>query len=351
MPDTLLYQEPYAAPAGHPEIKSGKVGALLVNLGTPEDTDYRSMRRYLSEFLSDRRVIELSPWIWQPILQGIILQTRPAKSARAYRKIWRREDDESPLRYFTRRQSDLLAERLGAGGDLIVDWAMRYGEPSIASRMEALREAGCDRIAVVALYPQYAAATTASVYDKTFDALKTMRWQPAVRTAPSFHDHPAYIEALSESIQRHLDELAFKPEVLLMSYHGIPKRYFEEGDPYHCHCHKTTRLVRERLGFDEHFLRVTFQSRFGPTEWLRPYTDETLEALAQEGVTRVAVAAPAFISDCVETLEELAIEGAKTFLDAGGEDFSLIPCLNDSEGAIDTLEAVLRRELAGWVSI
>ncbi len=351
MPDSLTFDGLRHLPADHPEVKFGRMGVLLVNLGTPDATDYRSMRRYLSEFLSDRRIIEAPRWIWQPILQGVILQTRPAKSARAYRKIWMKDIDESPLRFYTRRQAELLADRIGAGGELVVDWAMRYGNPSIESRIHALQDQGCDRIVTVALYPQYSAATTASVYDKTFDALKKMRWQPAMRTTPAFHDHPAYIDALAVSMERHLSDLEFEPEVVLMSYHGIPKSYFLKGDPYHCHCQKTTRLVRERLGWSEDYLRVTFQSRFGPTEWLRPYTDETLEELAHSGVRRVAVAAPAFISDCVETLEEIAIEGAEVFLDAGGTDFAAIPCLNDSEGAIDVIEAIVRRELAGWTGI
>ncbi|MEL6781830.1 MAG: ferrochelatase [Pseudomonadota bacterium] len=354
MPDTALPPYPAEAagavgplPEEHPPVAQGRVGVLLVNLGTPDATDYWSMRRYLSEFLSDRRIIELSPLIWQPILQGPILTFRPSKSGKAYKKIWMQEEDMSPLLYYTERQSDLLRDRIGRDG-IVVDYAMRYGNPSIASKLSNLKALGCDRISVVALYPQYAAATTASVYDKTFEGLQNMRWQPAVRTAGPFHDDPAYIEALATSLEQSLSALDFEPEVLLMSYHGIPKSYFLKGDPYHCHCHKTTRLVRERLGWSENFCRVTFQSRFGPTEWLRPYTDETLEELAESGVKRVAVAAPAFIADCVETLEEIAIEGRETFLEAGGEQFATLPCLNDSNEAIDVLEAVARREIAGW---
>lgn len=348
MPDSNhSLQQSRAWPEGHPFTQFGKTGVLLVNLGTPDATDYWSMRRYLSEFLSDRRVIELSPLIWQPILQGPILTFRPSKSGRAYKKIWM-EGEGSPLLYYTRRQAELLSERIG-GSDLIVDFAMRYGNPSIASRVEALKQQGCDRISVIALYPQYSAATTASVYDKTFDALARMRWQPSVRTASAFHDDPAYIEALSISLEKGLAALDFEPEAVLMSFHGIPKSYFEKGDPYHCHCVKTARLVREKLGWSEGFCRVTFQSRFGPTEWLRPYTDETLAELGRTGVKRIAVAAPAFISDCVETLEEIAIEGRKTFIDAGGEDFAALPCLNDTNEAIDVLEALVRRELAGWL--
>lgn len=335
-----------ALPGDHPRVNTGKTGVLLVNLGTPDGTDYWSMRRYLSEFLSDRRIIEVSPLLWQLILQGPILTFRPQKSGRAYKKIWM-EGEGSPLLYYTKRQAARLAERI-AGPDIEVDFAMRYGNPSIASKIAALKEKGSDRISVIALYPQYSATTTASVYDKTFDALKAMRWQPAVRTAGPFHDEPAYIDALAASLQAGLEALDFEPEVLLMSYHGIPKSYFDKGDPYHCHCHKTTRLVRERLGWSEAFCRVTFQSRFGPTEWLQPYTDVTLDELGKAGVKRVAVAAPAFISDCVETLEEIAIEGRDTFLEAGGEQFAALPCLNDSDEAIDTLEAVVKRELTGW---
>ena len=335
-------------PEDHPRVKPQKTGLLLVNLGTPDATDYWSMRRYLSEFLSDRRIIEMSPLLWQPILQGPILTFRPSKSGAAYKKIWMKDKDKSPLLYYTEQQARLLQDRFGE--DVVVDFAMRYGNPSIKSRIERMKDKGVDQIAIVALYAQYSAATTASVYDKSFDALKDMRWQPAVRTAGAFHDDPAYIEALAASLDAQIKALDFTPDVLLMSYHGIPKSYFLKGDPYHCHCMKTTRLVREHLGWSEKFCRTTFQSRFGPTEWLQPYTDKTLEALPEEGVKKVAVAAPAFISDCVETLEEIAIEGRETFLEAGGQNFATLACLNDSEGAIDVLETVARRELAGWVS-
>ena len=351
MADTQSFSAPRALgplPSGHPQVRQGKTGVLLVNLGTPDGTDYWSMRRYLSEFLSDTRVIETPQWLWQLILQGPILTFRPSKSGAAYKKIWTEEG--SPLLAYTKAQAEKLAARIG-GNDIVVDFAMRYGNPSIASKLEALKAEGCDRISVIALYPQYAAATTASVYDKTFDALKQMRWQPAVRTAAPFHDEPAYIEALASSLEASIAALDFEPQVVLMSYHGIPKSYFEKGDPYHCHCHKTTRLVRERLGWSEDYCRLTFQSRFGPTEWLQPYTDKTLEALPEEGVTRVAVAAPAFISDCVETLEEIAIEGRETFVEAGGEQFAALPCLNATGGAIDVLEAVAKRELAGWAAV
>ena len=339
---------PPHAPGDHPVVSQGRTGLLLVNLGTPDGTDYKSMRRYLSEFLSDRRIIEVSPLIWQPILQGPILTFRPKKSGAAYQKIW--TDEGSPLLVYTKRQAEKLNARIG-NEKLIVDFAMTYGNPSIASKIEALKEQGCDRIAIMALYPQYSATTSASVYDRSFDALKEMRWQPAVRTAAPFHDHPAYIEALAASVREHIDGLDFEPERVLMSYHGIPKAYFEKGDPYHCHCHKTTRLVAEQLGWTDGFAMTTFQSRFGPTEWLQPYTDKTLEALAEEGTKKVVVVSPAFISDCLETLEEIAMEGRDSFLEAGGTHFSVVPCLNDTERAIDLLEVLARRELAGWVDL
>lgn len=337
-------------PENHPAVRPQKTGLLLVNLGTPDATDYWSMRRYLSEFLSDRRIIEVNPFLWQLILQGPILTFRPKKSGAAYKKIWMQPENKSPLLHYTQQQARKLSDRIGSA-HLVVDFAMRYGNPSIESKINALKAQGCDQISVVALYPQYAAATSASVYDKTFDALQKMRWQPAVRTAGAFHDDPAYIDALATSLAMQIKALPFTPDVLLMSYHGIPKSYFEKGDPYHCHCMKTTRLVREALGWTEKFCRTTFQSRFGPTQWLTPYTDKTLEALGKEGVENVAVAAPAFISDCVETLEEIAIEGKEIFQEAGGKNFAALKCLNDSDGCIDVLETVARRELAGWISI
>ncbi len=347
MPDTEAKRPASHLPQGHPLVRDRKVGVLLVNLGTPDGTDYWSMRRYLSEFLSDRRVIEVNPVLWQLILQGPILAFRPSKSAHAYKQVW--TEGGSPLLVYTRAQAEKLAARMAHREDIIVDFAMNYGNPSIASKITRLHDEGCDRIAVIALYPQYAAATSASVYDRTFNALKKMRWQPAVRTAGPFHDHPAYIEALAGSLKASIDALDFEPERLLMSYHGIPQSYFDKGDPYHCHCHKTTRLVREALGWPESFVQTTFQSRFGPTKWLQPYTDKTLEALPGEGIKRVVVAAPAFISDCLETLEEIAMQGKESFIEAGGTHFAALPCLNDSEAAIDVIEAVMDREIAGWV--
>lgn len=351
MPDTMTRSLPLPGtigplPDGHPSVAQGKVGVLLVNLGTPDGTDYWSMRRYLSEFLSDPRVIEVPQPIWQLILQGPILTFRPSKSGRAYKKIWTEEG--SPLLVYTKRQADALRARIGSD-DLIVDFAMNYGNPSIASKVVALKEQGCDRICVVPLYPQYSAATTASVCDRTFKVLAKMRWQPAVRTAASFHDQPVYVEALAESIRAHIEGLSFTPDKVLMSYHGVPKAYLDKGDPYHCHCHKTTRLVAEKLGWAEGFAMTTFQSRFGPTEWLKPYTDKTLEAFPSEGVKNVVIVSPAFISDCLETLEELAMEGRDSFIEAGGENYSVVPCLNDSAAAIDVIEDIVGRETAGWV--
>ncbi len=338
-----------AFPAGHPPVPGGRIGVLLVNLGTPDATDYWSMRRYLKEFLSDRRVIETPRLVWWPILNLIILTKRPRSSGEAYDLIWNREKDESPLRTITRSQSDLLASRLSdLGQTMVVDWAMRYGNPSIASVLERMAKAGCERILIYPLYPQYSAATTATVNDKAFEALMRMRWQPAARTVPAYHDDPAYIDALAVSMLKHLEALPFEPEVVIASYHGLPKSYFEKGDPYHCHCAKTTRLLRERLGWDENRLMMTFQSRFGSEEWLQPYTDETVKRLAREGVKRLAVVTPGFVSDCVETLEEIAGQNREFFEHEGGEQFAAIPCLNDSNEGMDVIETVVRRELAGW---
>ena len=322
---------------------------LLLNLGTPDATDYWFMRRYLKEFLSDRRVIETNRLIWWPILNGIVLTRRPKSSGEAYDSIWNRELDESPLRTITRSQAEKLAARLDKAGELVIDWGMRYGNPSTASRLQALQEAGCERILIFPLYPQYAASTTAAANDKAFEALMKMRWQPAVRTVPAYQDDPVYIDALARSLEGHLSALSFEPELVIASFHGLPKEYFEKGDPYHCHCHKTVRLLRERLGWPEERLRLTFQSRFGRAEWLQPYTDKTIEGLAKEGVKRLAVITPGFVSDCVETLEEIAIENGDIFRENGGEDFAAIPCLNDTEEGMNVIEAVVRRELMGWI--
>jgi ferrochelatase len=336
-------------PAGHPPVAFGKVGVLLVNLGTPDGHDKRNMRKYLEEFLTDKRVIEWPKALWYPILYGIVLNTRPKKSGHAYASIWNTERDESPLRTFTRSQSDKLSAALAGATDLHVDWAMRYGNPSIASRLEALREKGCERIVIFPLYPQYSAATTATVNDKTFEALMKMRWMPAIRTVPPYHDDPVYIDALARSIEKHLAALEFVPEKVIASYHGIPQSYFRKGDPYHCHCMKTTRLLRERLGWGPDKLITTFQSRFGPEEWLQPYTDKTVEQLARDGVKNIAVFNPGFVADCLETLEEIAGEAGELFHEAGGTNFTHIPCLNDSEEGMAVIEAVVRREAAGWM--
>lgn len=336
-------------PPKHPAVSFGKVGVLLVNLGTPDGTDYTSMRRYLREFLTDRRVIEWPRAYWYPILFGIVLNTRPGKVGKAYETIWNTDKDESYLRTYTRSQSDLLGKTLAAEDNVVVDWAMRYGTPSIAERINALKDAGCERILLFPLYPQYAASTTATVNDKAFEALMKMRWQPALRTAPPYHDDPVYIEALGRSIISHLATLDWEPEVVLASFHGIPKSYFEKGDPYHCHCQKTTRLLREYLGWPEDRLKITFQSRFGPEEWLQPYTDKTVEELARQGVRNIAVLNPGFVSDCLETLEEIAEQAMESFHENGGENFTHIPCLNDSDDGMKVLETVARRELQGWI--
>lgn len=336
-------------PPNHPVVKPRNVGVLLINLGTPDGTDYASMWRYLREFLSDPRVIELPRAVWYPILYGVVLNTRPSKSGANYRKIWNTERDESPLRTITRAQAQRLSERLSDLPQLRVDWGMRYGNPSIRSAVDRLAAEGCDRIVAFPLYPQYSATTTATANDQLYRALMKMRWQPTVRSVPAYYDEPVYIEALAHSIETHLAKLDFEPEVVLASYHGIPKAYFEKGDPYHCHCVKTTRLLRERLGWDEKKLITTFQSRFGAQEWLQPYTDKTVERLAREGVRSIAVVNPGFSADCIETLEEIAGENAEIFHHAGGKNFSHIPCLNDSDDGMAVIETLVRRELQGWI--
>jgi len=329
---------------------TGKVGVLLVNLGTPDGTGYWPMRRYLKEFLSDPRVIETNRYLWWFILNGVILTTRPGRSGKAYASIWNNELDESPLRTITRSQCDLLKTSLNAKlPNLIVDWAMRYGTPSIAEKVAGLKSQGCDKILLFALYPQYSAATTATANDKAFDALRKMRWQPAVRTVPSYEADPAYIAALVQSLKQSLARLDWQPEVVLASFHGLPQAYVDKGDPYQRHCEVTVELMRKDLEWDENRLRLTFQSRFGPAQWLQPYTDKTIEKLALEGVKNIAVIAPGFAADCIETLEEIAIEACEIFHDNGGENFAAIPCLNDSPEGIGVLETVVMRELQGWI--
>ena len=323
---------------------------LVVNLGSPSGTDYWSMRRYLKEFLSDRRVIEVWRPLWWTILNLFVLTTRPSKSGHAYSIVWNKERDEGPLVTITRSQAEKLHARLSSEDNrIIVDWAMRYGEPTIASRIQALQGAGCDRILVAPLYPQYAAATTATVNDVAFAALQKMRWQPALRTLPPYHDDPGYIAALADTLSDALAKLDFEPELVLASFHGLPREYLDKGDPYHCQCQKTTRLLREKLGWSEERLRIVFQSRFGRAEWLQPYTDETIAELADKGVKRMAVITPGFSADCLETLEEIAVRGAETFHEHGGERFAAIPCLNDGPESMLLLEDLIKRELAGWV--
>jgi len=335
-------------PADHPAVLPKKIGVLLLNLGTPDATDYWSVRRYLKEFLSDPRVIETNKLIWWPLLNFVILSVRPQKSGANYKRIWDERTNESPLLVITRAQAEKLGERLGAEG-VVVDFAMRYGNPSTKSRIEALQAQGCDRILLVPLYPQYSATTTATANDKAFEALKDLRWQPAVRTVPAYFDTPDYIEALSQSIAEGVAKLDFEPDLVITSYHGMPQTYLMRGDPYHCQCYKTTRLVRERLGWAKDKLMVTFQSRFGPTKWLQPYTDETLKSLPGRGIKKVAILAPAFSADCIETLEEIAIGGQEEFMHAGGERFAYIPCLNDTPRGMDMIETMVRRELSGWL--
>ncbi|MBZ9859209.1 ferrochelatase [Mesorhizobium sp. CA12] len=336
-------------PAHAAPVRPGKIGIMLVNLGTPDGTDFRPMWRYLREFLSDPRVIELNKAIWYPILYGLVLTTRPKKSGANYARIWNREMNESPLRTFTRAQGQKLAAALTDLPDVVVDWAMRYGNPSTASVTQKLVDQGCDRILTFPLYPQYSATTTATANDQLFRALMKIRRAPAIRSVPPYYDEPVYIDALARSIEQHLATLDFVPEVVIASYHGIPKPYSDKGDPYGTHCLETTRLLRARLGWDENKLITTFQSRFGAQEWLQPYTDVTVEQLAKDGVKSIAIVNPGFSVDCIETLDEIGREAAETFHHAGGENFAHIPCLNDSAEGMAVIEALARRELSGWV--
>ncbi|MEO7240130.1 MAG: ferrochelatase [Sphingomicrobium sp.] len=330
-------------PADHPPIVQPRVGVLLINLGTPDAPEAAAVRRYLAEFLSDRRVIEIPPIAWKPILHGIILRTRPKKSAHAYKQVW--TEHGSPLAAITRRQADALQQRLGDG--VTVEWAMRYGNPGIRPAIERMKAAGCERILAAPLYPQYCAATTATANDAVFAALAPMRWQPALRTLPPYHDDPLYIGALKDSIERQLAALDFTPDRLLLSFHGMPQRTLQLGDPYHCHCRKTARLLAEQLSID---VDVAFQSRFGRAKWLEPATDKVLAAYPAQGVKKIAIAAPGFAADCIETIEELGISGRATFADAGGTHFGLLDCLNDSAEGMTMLERVVTRELAGWLA-
>ncbi|KAA0972388.1 ferrochelatase [Aureimonas fodinaquatilis] len=326
-----------------------KTGVLLVNLGTPDGTDYWPMRRYLSEFLSDKRVIEWPRAVWLPILYGIVLSVRPQKSGRAYAEIWNRERNESPLRTFTRAQGEKLAVRLQDLANVQVEWGMRYGQPSIKDKLDALLAAGCERVLCFPLYPQYSAPTTATVNDVFFAHLSSKRFMPAARTVPSYEDAPVYIDALARSIEEHLAGLDFEPEHVIASYHGIPQSYSAKGDPYRSQCETTSRLLDARLGWPQGRLMTTFQSRFGPEEWLQPYTDKTVEALARQGVKSIAVFNPGFVVDCLETLEEIAGEAGEIFHENGGSNFTHIPCLNDSDNGMNVIESLVRNELQGWV--
>lgn len=336
-------------PGDHPPVSSGLIGVLLVNLGTPDGPDPDSVKRYLKQFLSDTRVVEIPPIAWQLILRGIILNTRPQKSAKAYAKIW--TERGSPLADITARQAEAMAGRFG--GNVVVDWAMRYGNPSIESRLVALMAKGCDRILIAPMYPQYCAATTATVFDEVARVLGRRRWQPSLRFVPPYHDHPGYIAALADDLTRQVRALGFTPEVMLLSFHGMPQQTLQKGDPYYCHCMKTARLLREALETRSEFAGVrfetTFQSRFGPAAWLEPSTDATLMAEGDKGTKRLVVAAPGFAADCVETLEELAIEGREEFIEHGGEEYAVLDCLNTSEHGLAMIDAMLRRELSGWI--
>lgn len=340
-------------PGDHPPVSSGLIGVLLINLGTPDGPDPASVKRYLKQFLSDTRVVEIPPIVWQLILRGIILNTRPQKSSKAYSKIW--TERGSPLADITARQAEAMAKVMENrfGEKVVVDYAMRYGKPSIESRLTALMAQGCDRILVAPMYPQYCAATTATVFDEVARVLAGMRWQPALRFVPPYHDDPNYIGALAEDLTRQVRRLSFSPEVMLLSFHGMPQQTLQKGDPYYCHCMKTARLLREALAQRPEFAGVrfetTFQSRFGPAAWLEPSTDATLIAEGEKGTKRLAVAAPGFAADCVETLEELALEGRDEFVEAGGEDYAVLDCLNTSEHGLAIIDAMLRRELSGWI--
>ncbi len=342
---------PAHAPSDHPKLPQEKVGILIANLGTPDNYDYWSMRRYLGEFLSDQRVIDYSPWLWQPLLQLVILTKRPFSSGAAYKSIWNHDAGESPLMTITKQQTAKISSAMKArfGDDVMVDFCMRYGNPSTKSKVRKMVDAGCGKILFFPLYPHYAGATSATANDAFFRALMEEKWQPVTRTVEPYFQHPMYIEALAQSIERAYDEADKKPDLLVCSYHGVPKRYLTEGDPYHCQCQKTTRLLKERLGWDDSEITTTFQSRFGPEEWLQPYTVEEVARLAEAGKTNIAVCAPAFSADCIETLEEINEEIKESFEEAGGKDFTYIPCLNDDDAHIAALEQIILENTRGWL--
>ena len=324
----------------HPDVKFGKTGLLLVNLGTPNSTNWFDIRKYLKEFLSDKRVIEINPFLWKIILNLFILNFRPSKTAKAYKEIWMKKENMSPLRYYTIMQTKKLSEKMKEK-NLIIDFAMRYGSPSIKSKMKSLQELGCENIIILPLYPQYAAATTATVCDEVYRTLMNMRWQPSLQIIPHYESEPLYIEALKNSLEKKISKLNWKPDIIIASYHGIPKKYFDKGDPYHCYCQKTTRLLTEQ--FKQVPIQTTFQSRFGPQEWLQPYTDKTLEKLPGEGKKNVLVICPGFSSDCVETLEEISMQGKESFVKSGGSNFDVVPCLNDNDDHINLLQHLVKR--------
>ncbi len=326
----------------HPPVNFGKTGVLIVNLGTPDSTSWFDIRKYLKEFLSDRRVIEVNPIIWQIILNVIILTFRPSKTAKAYKEIWMKDKNISPLLHYTQRQAEKLSNLISEK-NLIVDYAMRYGNPSIRSKIATLNEMGCENLIILPLYPQYAAATTATVCDEVYRTLMKMRWQPSLKIVPHYESDPLYIEALVNSLNKKIKEINWKPDLILASYHGIPQKYFDKGDPYHCYCHKTTRLISEKLTSIE--IKTTFQSRFGPEKWLQPYTDKTLENLPKEGKKNVLAICPGFSSDCVETLEEIQIQGKESFLESGGENFDMVPCLNDNDDHIILLKSLIQKNI------
>ena len=326
----------------HPLVKFGKTGVLIVNLGTPDSTNWFDIRKYLKEFLSDRRVIEVNPIIWQLILNIFILNLRPSKTAKAYKEIWMKDENISPLLFYTKKQAEKVSSSISRN-DLIIDFAMRYGNPSIKSKIAMLHDEGCENLIVLPLYPQYAAATTATVCDEVYRTLMKMRWQPSLKIIPHYESDPLYIDALVNSINKKIKEINWKPDLILASYHGIPKKYFDKGDPYHCYCHKTSRLISEKFNLIE--IKTTFQSRFGPQEWLQPYTDKTLESLPKEGKKNILTICPGFSSDCVETLEEILIQGKESFMNSGGENFDMIPCLNDNEDHIFLLKSLIQRSI------
>tara|TARA_B100001029_G_scaffold52248_1_gene41869 strand:- start:2555 stop:3550 length:996 start_codon:yes stop_codon:yes gene_type:complete len=327
----------------HPKINFGKTGVLLVNLGTPDSTNWLDIRRYLKEFLSDKRVIEVNPIIWQFILNVFILTFRPSKTAKAYKEIWMNDLNKSPLRFYTEMQTEKLKKKI-KHENIIIDFAMRYGNPSIKSKVEKMQREGCENLVIFPLYPQYASPTTATVCDEVFRVLMKMRWQPALKIVPHYESEPLYIDAIVNSIKKKINEIDWKPDLIVASYHGIPKKYFEKGDPYHCYCQKTTRLISEK--FTQIKIITTFQSRFGPQEWLQPYTDKTFEKLPKDGIKKILVISPGFSSDCVETLEEISIQGKESFKKFGGEKFEFIPCLNDNDDHITLLEYLVRKNIS-----